>query len=78
LGGRICRWLLYFYGFDFEVIVKPRNLKVGPDHLSRITNGEETTNLDDNFPDVQLFLSQVGDEHFFDIIQYLSTGTAPK
>jgi hypothetical protein len=26
LGGRICICLLFFQGFDFEVIVKPRNL----------------------------------------------------
>jgi hypothetical protein len=25
LGGRICRWLLLFQEFDFEVIVKPGN-----------------------------------------------------
>jgi hypothetical protein len=37
--------------FDFEVIVKPRKLNARSDHLSRITNGEEPTNLDDNFPD---------------------------
>ena len=24
LGGRICRWLLLFQEYDFEVIVKPR------------------------------------------------------
>jgi hypothetical protein len=53
--GRICRWLLLFQEFYFEVIVKPRKLNVGPDHLSRITNGEEPTNLEDNLPDVQLF-----------------------
>jgi hypothetical protein len=51
LGGLICRWLLLFQEFDFEVIVKPGKLNAGPDHLSRITNGEEHTNLEDNFPD---------------------------
>jgi hypothetical protein len=40
LGGRICRWLLLFKEFDFEVIVKPGKLNAGPDHLSRVTNGE--------------------------------------
>ena len=50
LGGRICRWLLLFQEFDFEVIVKPGKLNAGPDHLSRVTNGEEPTNLEDNFP----------------------------
>jgi hypothetical protein len=50
LGGRIYRWLLLFQEFDFEVIAKPRKMNVGPDHLSRVTNGEEPTNLEDNFP----------------------------
>jgi hypothetical protein len=40
LGGRICRWLLLFQEFDFEVIVKPGKLNARPDHLSRVTNGE--------------------------------------
>jgi hypothetical protein len=57
LGGRICRWLLLFQEFDFEVIVKPRKLNAGLDHLSRITNGEEATNLEDNFLDAQLCFS---------------------
>jgi hypothetical protein len=59
------------------VIVKLRKLNAGPDHLSRITNGEEPTNLEDKFPDVQLFSFQVVDEYFFDIIEYLSIGTVP-
>jgi hypothetical protein len=76
LGGRICQWLLLFHEFDFEVIVKPRKLNVGPDHLSRVKNGEEPTNLEDNFPDAQLFLVQIAYNYFAEIIQYLSTGTA--
>jgi hypothetical protein len=51
LGGSTFRWLLLFQEFDFEVIVKPGKLNVGPDNLSRITNGEEPTNLEDNFSD---------------------------
>jgi hypothetical protein len=49
-----------------------------PDHLSSVTNGEEPTNLEDNFPDAQLFLVQIVDEYFADIIQDLSTGIAPQ
>jgi hypothetical protein len=78
LGGRICRWLLLFQEFDFEVIVKQGKLNAGPDHLSRVTNGEEPTNLEDNFPDPQLFSVQIVDEYFADIIQYLGTGTTPQ
>ena len=55
LGGKICRWILLFEEFDFEVIVKPGRLNVGPDYLSRIESGEESTILEDNLPDTQLF-----------------------
>jgi hypothetical protein len=78
LAGRIYRWLLLFQEFDFEVIVKPRKLNARPNHLSRITNGEEPTNLEDNFPYAQLFSVQVADEYFADIIEYLSTETVPQ
>jgi hypothetical protein len=62
LGGTIFIWLLLFQEFYFELIVKPRNLNIGPDHLSRITNGEEPTNLEVNFLDAQLFSMQIVDE----------------
>ena len=68
LGGRICRWLLLFQEFDFEVIVKPGKLNGGPDHLSRVTNKEEPTNLQDNFLDARLISVQIVDEYFADII----------
>jgi hypothetical protein len=77
LGGRICRWLLLFQEFDFEVIVELGKLNAGPNHLSRVTNGEEQTNLEDNFPNAQLLSIQIVDKYFTEIIQYLSTGTAP-
>jgi hypothetical protein len=60
------------------VIVKPGKLNVRPEHMSRIVNGEEPTNLEDNFLDAQLFLVQIANEYFTDIIQYLSTGTGPQ
>ena len=55
LGGKICRWLLLFQEFDFEIIVKPGWLNAILDHLSCIEIGEEPTNIDDGFPDAQLF-----------------------
>ena len=53
-------------------------MNVGPNHLSRVTNGEEPMNLEDKFLDVQLFLVQIADEYFTKIIQYLITGTVPQ
>ena len=51
LGGKICRWLLLFQEYDFEIIVKPGRLNVGPDHLSRLESGEEPVSLEDCLPD---------------------------
>jgi hypothetical protein len=59
------------------VIVKSGKLNARPDRLSRVTNGEEPINLEDNFLDAQLFSIQVVDEYFVDIIEYLSIETAP-
>ena len=78
LGGRICRWLLLFQEYDFEIIVKPRRLNAGPDHLSRIDSGEEPSNLEDNLPDAQLFSIQITDDYYADITQFLTTGVAPE
>ena len=78
LRGIICRWILLFQEYDFEVIVKPRCLNAGPDHLSQIDTCEEPTNLEEGLPDAQLFLVYVTDGHFEDIIIFLTIGTAPK
>ena len=78
LGGRICRWLLLFQEYDFEIIVKLGRLNVGPDHLSWIDSGEEPINLEDNFPDAQLFSIQIADEYYADIIHFLTTGRVPE
>jgi hypothetical protein len=68
LGGRISLWLLLFQEFYFEVIVKLGKLNAGLDHLSRVTNGEEPTNLEDKFPYAQLFSVHIANEYFTDII----------
>jgi hypothetical protein len=62
VGGRICRWFLLFLKYDFEIIVKPRKLNVGLDHLSIITNGEEPKNMEENFPDANFFSVHIADD----------------
>ena len=62
LGGKICRWLLLFQEFDFEIIVKLGHLNVGPDHLSWIDIGEEPTNIQDGLSDAQLFKDNMENE----------------
>jgi hypothetical protein len=70
--------MLLFQEFDFEVIVKPGNLNARPDHLSRVTNGEEPTKLEDNFTDVQFILVQIDDKYFVYKIEYLTTRITPQ
>ena len=76
LRGRICRWLLLFQSYDFEVVVKPGRLNAGPDHLSCIETGEEPTNLEEGLHDPQLFVVRVANGHFEDIIHFLTIGTS--
>jgi hypothetical protein len=61
-------WLLLFQEYDFEVIVKPGKFNSGPKQLSHILPGEGAGNLDDNLPDVHLFLVQMVDDYFIDIV----------
>ena len=78
LGGNIGRWLLHFQEFDFEIVVKLGWLNDGPDHLYCIETREEPTNIDDGFPDAQLFRVDIADDHYAQIIQFLATGVAPE
>ena len=77
LGGKICRWLLIFQEYDFEIIVNPRKLNARPDHLSMLETGEEPTKLEDNILDAQLFAIQIMDDYFKENIEFLTTGTMP-
>lgn len=76
LGGKICRWLLLFQEYDFEVIVKPRRLNAGPDHLSKLESGEEPISLEECLLDAQLFSIQIADDQFQDIIHFMATRVA--
>jgi hypothetical protein len=78
LGGKICRWLLLFQEYDFEIIVKTPRMNKGPDHLSRLEHGEEPmTSLEDTLLDAQLVAVINIDDHFIEIVHFLSTRMAP-
>ena len=55
--------------------MKPAHLNVGPYHLSRIETGEEPTNIEDGFPDAQLFRFDMVDDYYEQILQFLVTRT---
>jgi hypothetical protein len=77
LGGRICRWILLFQEYEFEIMVKLGRMNKVPDHLSRLEHGEEPTSLEDTLPDAQLLTIRKFDDHFTEIVQFKSTGMAP-
>jgi hypothetical protein len=49
----------------------------GPDHLSRMEHGEEPTSLEDTLSDAHLLSIRNLDDHFADIVHFLSIGMAP-
>jgi hypothetical protein len=77
LGGRICIWIFLFQEYDFEIVVKPGRMNKGPDHLSRLEHGKEPTSLEDTPIDAQLLAIRKVDNHFTEIVQFLSIGMAP-
>ena len=55
--------------------MKPGRLNVGLDHLSHIETREEPTNLEECLPNTQLVTVHIVDNHFSDIIHFLTIGT---
>ena len=45
------------------------------DHLSRIETGEEPRNIEDGFPDAQLFRVDMVDDNYAHIVKFLVMGT---
>ena len=76
--GRICRWLLLFQEFEFDVVVRPGRENVRPDHLSRLETGEEAIGIEDEFPNAHLFRIEAFPQELADIAQFLEEGKAPE
>ena len=57
--GRIVRWFIILLDFDFTVCVRPGKSNMRADHLSRITNGESPTGIEDDLPNATLFQVEI-------------------
>ena len=77
LEGRICRWLLHFQDFSFEVIVKLGRCNVVPYHLSILGSGESGGAVDDQLSDAKLFEIKAIHEYLEDIVVFLGTRSFP-
>ena len=74
LTGRIARWMLLLQEFDFTIKVRPGKKHANANFFSRIEGEGETVEVDDSFPDEQLFLLAQDDSWYKDIVHYLNTG----
>jgi hypothetical protein len=68
LGESICRWILLFQEYDFEIIVNLGRMNKGLDHFSRLEHGEEPTSLEDTLSDAKLLAIRNIDDHFAEIV----------
>ena len=57
--------------------MKPGHLNAGLDHLSQIEIGEEPTNTEDGFAEVQLFRVEMVEKFYEKIVHFLVIGTTP-
>ena len=69
--------MFLFQEFEFEVVVRPGRLNVGPDHLLRINTGEDPIGVEDDIPDAHLFRIEVVPAELEEIAQFLENGQAP-
>ena len=77
---RLIRWVLLLQEFDIEIKDKNGSDNVIADHLSRLEKTieeEKGSELEENFPDVQLFVLVVQTPLYADIVNYLACGIMP-
>ena len=70
--GRIVRWFIILLEFDFTFCMRPGKSNMREDHLSRITNGESPTGIEDDLPDATLFQVEITPQWDKRIVRLLS------
>ena len=53
-------------------------MNIGPDHLSTINTGEESTGVEDDLPDTHLFRIEAVPAELEEITQFIENGQAPE
>ena len=77
---RLIRWVLLLQEFDLEIKDKKGDDNVIADHLSRMeksTEEEREKEIEENFPDEQLFQMSVQTPWYADIVNFLACGIMP-
>ena len=77
---RLIGWVLLLQEFDLEIKDKKGSDNVIADHLSRLEKSieeEKEIEIEENFPDEQLFVLSVQVPWYVDIVNYLACGIMP-
>lgn len=77
LSGRIARWVLLLEEFDYTVQYKPGRKHLQADHLSRLPGEPNSTPIDDNLVDENLFLASSSPIWYHNIASFLQTQQLP-
>ena len=78
--SKLIRWVLLLQEFDLEIKDKKASDNVIEDHLSRLEKpieDERGTEIEENFPDEQLFQVSVQVPLYADIVNYLACRIMP-
>jgi hypothetical protein len=75
--GRITRWILLLQEFNITIVDRPGKENVVVDFLSRIPQDNIDILVNDNFPDIHLFVVAFKTPCFADTTNYLATGRLP-
>jgi hypothetical protein len=78
LEGRICRWLLLFQVFSFDVVFNLGKLHVGPDNLSWLELEESGGVVDDQLPNAHILKIKAISNYLYNIALFLTTSTTPE
>jgi hypothetical protein len=78
LSGRLARWVLLLTEFDYIIKYKPRSLHKQADHLSQLSIELGTVEINDNFPNANLFSIGVVPTWYEHIVEFLRTQQLPE
>ncbi|CAM6087794.1 unnamed protein product [Calypogeia fissa] len=75
---RIARWVLLLQEFNYEVVVRPGKKHANADFFSRIDGETNTSDVEDDFPNEDMFTVRVGAETWYrEIIKFLTCSRLP-
>ncbi|CAM6082494.1 unnamed protein product [Calypogeia fissa] len=78
LTGRIARWVLLLQEFNYKVAVRSGRSHSNADFFSRIGGDTDTSDVDDTFPDEDVFNIRVGLQTWYpEIIKFLNSARLP-